>query len=159
ISGSAYGKHLGVVRTNFGFAETSTLSAVAIMCIPLLMHLRRHSLLIPPGRPRALLYIGYSFACCVAAVATYARTAVIGFAVLGLIMWLQSKRKRAMAVALVVVGATLVAVAPDSWKSRIWTIDTYEQDTSAAGRLMVWKWTLEFAITHPLGGGFSSYIG
>ena len=47
--------------------------------------------------------------------------------------------------------------APTSWFSRMETTDTYETDQSASARVLVWKWTLDFAINHPLGGGFQAY--
>ena len=34
----------------------------------------------------------------------------------------------------------------------------YENEDSAYGRVLVWKWTLNFAFEHPLGGGFNSYL-
>jgi O-antigen ligase len=39
------------------------------------------------------------------------------------------------------------------------TIKTYDADESASTRLAVWKWTIEYAKTHPFGGGFNAYLG
>ncbi len=36
------------------------------------------------------------------------------------------------------------------------TIQTHE-DSSALGRIAVWKWTLGYAVENPLGGGFDSF--
>ena len=37
------------------------------------------------------------------------------------------------------------------------TIQAHEEDTSAMGRVGVWKWTLRFVAENPLGGGFDAY--
>ena len=37
------------------------------------------------------------------------------------------------------------------------TIQSYEQDSSAYTRVMVWQWALDFARDHPFGGGFRAY--
>jgi putative inorganic carbon (HCO3(-)) transporter len=158
LSGGGYGKELGFLKTNVGMEEGSTLSAVAIMSIPLLLHLRRHSLIIPDLTQRTVVFGGYALACCTAPIATFARTAIIGFAVLGTFLWLQSRRKLLMAAAVVVAAIILVVATPESWQSRISTIETYDEDTSASGRILVWRWTLDFATSHPLGGGFSAYM-
>jgi O-antigen ligase len=44
-----------------------------------------------------------------------------------------------------------------AWGSRMSTIDSFEKESSAAGRLKVWEWTLGFVADHPLGGGFDAY--
>ena len=40
---------------------------------------------------------------------------------------------------LVVVLALAIAFMPDSWTSRMETIGTYQEDTSAQSRLWVWN--------------------
>lgn len=92
-----------------------------------------------------------------AALGSYARTALIGFGVLGLTTWLQSRRKVAYAIAIasLVVGAAVLT--SDRWRDRMGTIATYSEDASAEARIRVWKWTLDFVSEYPLGGGFNSY--
>jgi O-antigen ligase len=38
------------------------------------------------------------------------------------------------------------------------TIETYNADSSAMGRIKVWEWTLGYVGDHPLGGGFDAYL-
>jgi O-antigen ligase len=38
------------------------------------------------------------------------------------------------------------------------TIETYNEDSSALGRIKVWQWTVEFIGSNPLGGGFDAYM-
>jgi probable O-glycosylation ligase (exosortase A-associated) len=157
LSGGGYGKDLGFLQTNNGLEEGSTLSALAIMFIPILLHLRRHSLLIADKRWRNLIYGAYIFFCFTAPIATVARTAIVGYAVVATFIWLQSRHK--LAVALLIIAATsgLIYGTSNTWKTRIATIDTGE-DASAQGRLEAWKWTLNFVGSHPGGGGFNSFM-
>ena len=47
----------------------------------------------------------------------------------------------------------------DRWLDRVSSIADYESDTgSAVLRILVWKWTLEFVKSYPVGGGFHAYV-
>jgi O-antigen ligase len=46
---------------------------------------------------------------------------------------------------------------PQSFTSRMETIQGYQADESANTRLAVWAWTLEYAQERPFGGGFEAY--
>ena len=154
LSGGGYGKELGFLKSNVGIEEGSTLSAVSIMFIPLILHLRRHSLIFSNLKLRTVLYGGFILASCLAPIATVARTAIVGFAVVSTSIWLQSRHKIIMAVVVAAAGVTLAVAPSQNWKSRISTIETYDQEASAVGRILVWKWTLNYVASHPLGGGF-----
>jgi probable O-glycosylation ligase (exosortase A-associated) len=56
---------------------------------------------------------------------------------------------------LAVVGVAALAFMPDSWTSRMDTIQTYEADTSAMSRIWTWKTLWAAALDRPLiGAGF-----
>jgi O-antigen ligase len=44
------------------------------------------------------------------------------------------------------------------WGNRMSTIETYNTDSSAMGRIKVWQWTIDYVGTHPLGGGLNAYV-
>jgi O-antigen ligase len=48
---------------------------------------------------------------------------------------------------------------PDSYTKRMSTIEDHQADTSASTRVAVWKWTYEYALDHPFGGGFDAFLG
>jgi O-antigen ligase len=59
-----------------------------------------------------------------------------------------------------VVGAIALAIfvgTAASWNARVATIGEYSTEGSALTRLLVWKWTLGYVATHPLGGSFDAY--
>jgi len=158
ISGSGYGRQMGVFPTNAGLTESSTLAAVSVALIPIILFLRSHSILIPKSRLRDLGYLGLIVIAIFAAIGTYARTALVGFLVVGVFLWLQSRRKVLFTVCTAVVVIGFLAVTADSWNERIDTTADYESEGSALGRILVWKWTLGYVADHPLGGGFNSHI-
>ena len=159
LTGGGYQMSLGLMGVNTTLlAESSTVAAVTVMFVPLLFWVRTHSLLIPNQRLRSLGAAGLTFLYLLANIGTFARTGLIGLALLGLGMLMRTKRKLVyLAIAGILGGATLFFLS-DRWTSRISTISDYEQESSAYTRILVWKWTLKFVASNPLGGGFNAYV-
>ena len=158
ISGGGYGVSLGLLQSNAsGLSESSEVAGVAMMMVPIALALRKHSVLVPAGRLRDALYYGLAFTFVFTAVGTFARTAVIGFAVVGISMWLRSRRKILFTVMAGIMAVGVVWKASTGWEQRISTIESYEQESSAYTRILVWSWTLGFVRDHPFGGGFNTY--
>jgi probable O-glycosylation ligase (exosortase A-associated) len=70
---------------------------------------------------------------------------------------MKSKRKILFGLLCVAIGAIIIYAAPDSWTERMSTISANPQDPSAQTRLLVWEWTYNYVLAHPLGGGFDMY--
>jgi len=90
---------------------------------------------------------------------TYSRGALLGLFVLGTAIWITSKRK------ILLAGVTAAAILagtpfiPEKWFARMDTIEKYEEDGSAMGRLRQWHLGIEIAKDHPFfGGGFKAFI-
>ncbi len=157
ISGSGYGRGLGVVAGNSGLAESSFFSAACMAMIPLILYLRKHTLLIPRTRWRDPLALGAIIVTIGAMIGTYARTGIVSAAVVFLTMWIQARRKTVFTVLAVLMILGMGGVMGARWMGRMDTIDTYQKDPSAYTRIIIWEWTLKFVESHPLGGGFNSY--
>ncbi len=158
LGGGGYGLTLGVVGGNSGLSEGSTLATAAIMFVPILLWAARHSMLLPQ-KLRAPGCGGYAGLACLAAIGTYERTALVAFAVLAGGLWLRSRHKVVMIVALLVVGAGLSLATGKAWLDRMQTTTTLKADGGSADtRLEMWAWTLGFVRSHPLGGGFNAYV-
>ncbi len=158
LGGGGYGRTIGVVGGNSLLAEGSTLCAVTVMLVPILLFLREHSLLLPKVH---LLRNGYFVlvACAVAtAIGTYERTGLVGMAVMGAGLWLRARRKLLYGVGGGGVAVVIALTTSDAWTSRISTINDYNNETSALGRILVWRWTMDYVSNHPLGGGFNSFM-
>lgn len=158
LSGGGYGRALSVGSYDAGIAESSTLSAVAVMCIPILSALRKRSVLLPIPQARNVIYWGYIALCLLTAIGTFARTGLVAMIVLAIISIVRSRRKMLSIILLSLVIAIGASFTEDSWRERMSTVETYDTEGSALGRILVWQWTLGFAADHPLGGGFNSYL-
>ena len=151
--GGGYGMELGVVGENSLISEGSTLSTVCAMFVPLLLWARRYAQLVPE-RLRTPGFMGYAALCGAAAIGTFARTALIAFAVVAVGLMLRSRRK---VLALVLIGFAILGgalITGQRWEARMHTAETYTEDTSALTRLEIWAWTVHYAEENPLGGGF-----
>jgi probable O-glycosylation ligase (exosortase A-associated) len=158
VTGGGYGQTLGLItQGNTPLSEGSTVAMLTIMNVPVILFLMKHGRLIPRNPWTKLGYGGLLVLTFATAVGTHERTAVVAMVLLALTLWISTKRKILVAVLCVAIGATVLAAAPASWTERMATISANPQDDSAAGRLAVWRWTLDFVKTHPFGGGFESY--
>ncbi len=93
--------------------------------------------------------------CAVAAIGSYSRGALIGIAAMLTFLWYKSPKKVLSAVIMVMLIPFALAFMPDKWTARMETINTYEEDASAMGRINAWHMAYNLAKDRPLvGGGF-----
>ncbi|WP_226019090.1 putative O-glycosylation ligase, exosortase A system-associated [Novosphingobium sp. FKTRR1] len=157
FSGGGYGELRLLVNDNTGLYEGSIISTVAICVIPLALWLARFGTVFKPGLLVWLFALGLSFACVLMPIGTQARTGLICFGVM-LVMMLRSTKRRMTYIGVVVaVGMIAVPLLPQSFTERMSTIKNHQSDQSASTRVAVWKWTIEFVKTRPFGGGFDAF--
>jgi probable O-glycosylation ligase (exosortase A-associated) len=160
LGGGGYGT-LAVLGTgNTGLSESSTLAVVCVMLIPLIMFLMRHTLIFPRNKLTQALFLGMIVIALSAVVGTTARTGIIAVGVMCLMSLAQSKKKMwwIAGFALTAVVIMNLDLSSTRWGNRMSTIETYNSDGSAMGRIKVWQWTVEYIGSHPLGGGFDAYL-
>lgn len=159
VSGGGYGKSLGLLDSMRAWvAESSTLSALCFAFIPLLLTMAKHNRLVPLNRYTRLGFYGLCVLYAIGAVGTYARTALVSLAVLAAGLWWRSKTKLIFPVIAVVLVAGLYSFTSDRWNERIGTVKELRTEGSAAVRFAVWRWTWDFALQNPLGGGFNVFM-
>lgn len=158
VGGGYYGDQHGIIGGNSGLSESSTLATVCLMLLPWALWASKHTLMITTPRLRRLGGIGLAVIYLVTSMGTFARTGLIGMIVLGFLMFWESRRKFVTLAVLIPVVVALALYAPKSWTARMDTIIHYEDNGSALTRLEMWRWTLNFAKEHPLGGGFNAYV-
>jgi len=93
--------------------------------------------------------------CAFSIVGSQSRGAFVGGAAMALFMWLKSRHKLVTGAALVAVIGAMLAFMPQQWYDRMRTIETYDTDQSAMGRVDIWKMAVRLASDKPLGGGFA----
>lgn len=90
----------------------------------------------------------------IAALGSHSRGALLAMLSMGAVLWWRSKAKGALAVVALVMGLIGTAFMPEQWTSRMNTIQTYEEDASAMGRINAWTMAVNIANDRLTGAGF-----
>ena len=86
---------------------------------------------------------------------TYSRGALVAMSAMAIMLWVRSQKKLQILVLIVVAGIGVWKLAPAAWTERMFTIETYQNDASAEGRIHMWQRAWALAQRSPLvGGGF-----
>ena len=141
------------------YSEGSTLATLAVCLLPLIFCLRASSQIAKNWKTFKWLSLAFSALALLTVVGTQARTGLVALAAfIGLLMK-KHKVNLKVIVAICVIPVVIYAVAPQSWFARMSSIgDSTTSEKSAIGRLVVWRWTIDYALERPFfGGGFYSY--
>ncbi len=157
--GGGYGQLNLMVDNNSGLYEGSTISAVAIAIIPLIFWFMVHGTIFKPDWRVKGFCLALVFACLLIPVGTSTRTGLVCIGLLAVLSVRAVKRKALYLAGVAALGLAAIPFLPSAFTDRMNTIKTYDADESASTRLAVWKWTIEYAKTHPFGGGFEAYRG
>ncbi len=96
----------------------------------------------------------------VSVIGSYSRGAFLAMAALAIAWWWKSNRRLAFGAAAVALAIVLVPVIPSKWVERMHSIENYEEDGSAQGRLRIWTFAINVAKDRPFtGGGFGVFRG
>lgn len=95
--------------------------------------------------------------CAVAALGSQSRGAFLAVAAMVGVLWWRSDKKLVVAGLIVVTGFLVLSFMPEQWWDRMGTIRTYEQDSSAGGRINAWWMAWNLAKANFFGGGFMVY--
>ncbi len=134
--------------------ENNSLALATIMLIPLLRYLQltEQNVWVKRGLLVSMVLCGVS------AIGSYSRGALIAIAFMMLFLWFKSPRKLPQAMLVVILVPLVLVFMPQKWEDRMHTIQTYDQDASALGRLNAWAMAWNLALDRPLtGGGFEIY--
>lgn len=89
---------------------------------------------------------------------TQSRGGFVGIAAVTLFLAWQAKRLFLGGVILGFAAVVAVMFMPDSWRERMATIENYQEDQSARGRLDMWTFAIDVANDRPIvGGGFNIF--
>ena len=95
----------------------------------------------------------------VAILGTQSRGALVGLLVMGAMLIWKSRRRFAL---FIVMGAVLlggISFMPGSWHDRMQTIENYQDDASALGRINAWEFAFNLAKDRPiLGAGNVAFL-
>lgn len=132
--------------------DNNSLALATIMTVPLIRYLQLQATR-PWQRHLATLAM---LLCMASAVGSQSRGAFLAIVTMSFFMWLKSRNKLPLALVVLVALPLIFAFMPDSWTDRMETIKTYDQDSSAMGRINAWQMAWRLAIDlFPFGGGFT----
>ena len=125
-----------------------------VVVIPLMYYLTG---VVPNRWGRAALLVSMLL-CGLAALGSYSRGAALAIGAMTCVLWLKSHNKLPLGMLLLVATPLMLVAMPAQWHERIDTINDYEEDTSAMGRINAWHMAFNLAADRPLvGGGFEIY--
>jgi len=159
LGGGGYGVNLINDHPGMTWNEGSTLANQAISMLPLLYFCANGSLLVLARVHLKKVLFGFGICCFMVLIGTQARTGLVALAVLIVMTMVYSKHR--LKLVLLVVLAPLVAfpLLPAEFTDRMSTLSDTKKESSAHGRVVVWRWTFDFANEHPIfGGGFYAYL-
>lgn len=132
--------------------EGSNEFAVAtIMTIPLLrfLQLQVTNKWLSRGLTVAMLLAAAS------ALGSYSRGALLAIVAMTIVLWWRGKNRGRNGLILLCLGLVMIAAMPENWSNRMDTIQTYEEDASALGRISAWWVSWNLALSYPFGVGFN----
>jgi len=96
--------------------------------------------------------------CALATLTTHSRGALLGIAAMTVFLWLKAKKNKLQLGLLIGLGVAFVLpFMPQHWWDRMSTIQEYQQDDSALGRINAWTMAWNLAWDRVFGGGFQIY--
>jgi probable O-glycosylation ligase (exosortase A-associated) len=123
------------------------------MIIPLAHYLALHS---ERKIVRFALYSGIALSI-VAVLGSQSRGAFLAVVVMSGFLWIKNRQKIVLGLFAVALLPIAITFMPEAWKDRMRTVQTYEEDTSAVGRINAWHAAFNIANDRPFGGGFELY--
>lgn len=138
---------------NSFIAGNNEVALAMIMVIPLMYFLRDQAKSMWQ-RNAWLVAMGLT---AVSVIGTQSRGAFVAIAAMSVLLWLRGRQKLQFGTLLVIGSILLMSFMPEAWHERMNTIDVYQQDGSAMGRINAWWMTWNLACHHFFGGGFAIY--
>lgn len=135
------------------FAGNNEMALVLSMLVPLIryLHLQEPRKWVRLGLASAMVLTG------IAAIGSQSRGGLVAMTAMGLFLWFKSRNKLVTGVYIVIAMGVIHAVMPQEWYDRMYTIETYQEDDSALGRINAWHTAFNVAKGRVTGGGFDMF--
>ena len=101
--------------------------------------------------------IGAMLLTTIAVLGTQSRGAFVGIAAMGVVLWWRAPRKLLSGALIITTAVVALGVMSEQFAERMGTIKTFEDDSSAVGRLYAWQTAVNIANSRPFGAGFAMY--
>ena len=138
------------------FAENNAFAVATNMAIPLIILWQRETenMWLRRGLMAAVPL------CMASSLSSWSRGGLLTLATTTAFLTWNSRRRVLVTIPLLAVGIYLATqYLPDEWFDRMHTIEAYQADASAEGRLQAWRDGIQWALQHPFkGAGFEGWI-
>jgi putative inorganic carbon (hco3(-)) transporter len=134
-------------------SDNNDIALALAVCLPLMNYVRLNT----DNVYMRLGLLGVMGASAAAILGTYSRAGLLALVAASLFIWLKSKKKLLSAIVIPIAVGSAIAIMPAKWSERMATIEHYQEDRSAEGRLEIWGAAVKIALARPLtGGGFGA---
>ncbi len=133
----------------------TSIALALVMTLPLMRYLQlnTHNRWLRYGLVVAMLLSSLSI------LASYSRGAFLAITAMAIFLVMKSRKRVTILLLTVLVVPLMLSFMPDKWFERIQTIETYEQDRSALGRINAWWFAFNVAKERPVvGGGYDVFV-
>ena len=120
-----------------------------IMTLPLMRYLQLRA----RRRWVRLAWTGAMLLTGIAILGTQSRGALLGVTAMGIFLLWKSRRRFVLLLGMAIAIPIALSIMPQKWYNRMATIQTYQQDASAEGRINAWRFATNVALDHPVVGG------
>lgn len=134
-------------------SDNNTLALGMIVALPLLWYFQS----IATSKWIRFSFIAVTLLTLVAIIGSYSRGALLGGIAMLFFLWLKSRQKLMSSMAILVVVLIALNFMPEQWFDRMNTIDDFQNDASAMGRINGWQFAINVALDNFMGGGFNSF--
>jgi probable O-glycosylation ligase (exosortase A-associated) len=135
-------------------ADNNALALAIIMTMPLFRYLQLYT----ENRWIRRACVVAMLLCFISALGSYSRGALLAVLAMGLFLFVKSRKKGLIVILILVCAPIVFTLMPEAWFDRMSTIETYQQDASALGRINAWHMCWNLAVARfPIGGGFVIY--
>jgi probable O-glycosylation ligase (exosortase A-associated) len=134
--------------------DNNSLALATVMTIPLLryFHLEAKRRWLRWGLLASMVLCGLS------ALGSHSRGALLAIGAMIGVLWLKTPRKLIAGIMLALLVVVGISFMPAKWEERMRSIENYQEDESAMGRINAWTMAYNLARDRfPLGGGFEIY--
>jgi probable O-glycosylation ligase (exosortase A-associated) len=136
------------------FFDNNDLALALNMALPLLLYLAKDEQRRWLKNLLRVCFVGSI----VAIIFTYSRGGFLTLALVGFMLLIKAKYKSLAIIMLFFGIVSLAFITPGQWVGRMYTIETYQEDGSAMGRINAWKTSWNLALDRPfIGGGFEAW--
>ena len=149
------GAHLVLGPAQSFIADRGPMALALNMTVPLMRYLQLQAsqLWVRWGLGIAMILTGFAI------IGTHSRGGFLGAIGMAFILIMKSRKKFLLLIVLVISAYTIVNFMPSFWGERMESIETYEQDASAMGRINAWHFAYNLASDNFFGGGFECFRG